>query len=61
MVVAYGQDDRSCAYSSLQAALDLEKPEYTCIALFVDKEEIGSEGNTTAQVATFFTLNYQTT
>jgi aspartyl aminopeptidase len=53
MVVAYGQDDRSCAYSSLQAALDLEKPEYTCIALFVDKEEIGSEGNTTAQVATF--------
>ncbi len=33
--------------------MDLEKPEYTCIALFVDKEEIGSEGNTTAQVTTF--------
>ncbi len=53
MVAAYGQDDRSCAYSSLQAILDLEKPDYTCVALFVDKEEIGSEGNTTAQVTTF--------
>ncbi len=53
MVAAYGQDDRVCVYSSLQAILNIEKPDYTCIVMFVDKEEIGSEGNTTAQVTTF--------
>jgi len=53
LIGAYGQDDRACAYASLQAILDINKPEHTAIALFVDKEEIGSEGNTTAQVATF--------
>lgn len=53
MVAGYGQDDRVCAYCSLQAILDLEKPDYTCLAMFVDKEEIGSEGNTTAQVTSF--------
>ena len=31
----------------------MEKPEYTSIALFVDKEEIGSEGSTSAQAVTF--------
>jgi aspartyl aminopeptidase len=53
MIGAYGQDDRVCAYTSLQAILSLEKPEYTSIALFVDKEEIGSEGSTSAQAVTF--------
>ena len=53
LVAAYGQDDRACAYSSLKAILDLKNPDFTCVALFVDKEEIGSEGNTTAQVNTF--------
>jgi aspartyl aminopeptidase len=53
LIGAYGQDDRACAYASLKAILDLKKPEYTAISLFVDKEEIGSEGNTTAQVTTF--------
>jgi aspartyl aminopeptidase len=53
MIGAYGQDDRSCVYTSLQAILELENPNYTCIALFCDKEEIGSEGNTSAQVVTF--------
>lgn len=53
MVAAYGQDDRACAYSSLKAIMELKNPEYTAVALFVDKEEIGSEGNATAQVATF--------
>ncbi|KYK32234.1 MAG: aminopeptidase [Thermoplasmatales archaeon SG8-52-3] len=53
LIGAYGQDDRACAYTCLKAILDLKKPEYTAIALFVDKEEIGSEGNTTAQVSTF--------
>ena len=53
MIGAYGQDDRVCAYTSLQAILDVEHPQYTVIALFVDKEEIGSEGNTSAQSVTF--------
>jgi len=53
LIGAYGQDDRACAYTSLKAIMDLKNPVYTAIVLFVDKEEIGSEGNTTAQVTTF--------
>jgi len=53
LVAAYGQDDRACAYTSLKAIMDVKDPNYTAIALFVDKEEIGSEGNSTAQVSTF--------
>lgn len=53
LIGAYGQDDRACAYASLKAIMDLKNPEYTAVALFVDKEEIGSEGNTTAQVTSF--------
>ena len=44
MIGAYGQDDRICAYSELQALLETLEPEYTALALFYDKEEIGSEG-----------------
>lgn len=46
MVMAYGQDDRICAYTSLAAILDMEAPEKTCCCLLVDKEEIGSVGAT---------------
>ena len=46
LVVSYGQDDRVCAYASLNAILEIKKPERTSVALFVDKEEIGSIGNT---------------
>lgn len=46
MVMAYGHDDRVCAYTSLEAMLEIENPEKTCVALFVDKEEIGSVGAT---------------
>jgi len=53
LVGGYGQDDRASAYAALQAACDIHRPTHTAIALFVDKEEIGSEGNTTAQVTTF--------
>jgi aspartyl aminopeptidase len=49
LVGAYGQDDRSCAYASLSAILELEEPEFTCLALFFDKEEVGSDGNTSAK------------
>ena len=53
LIGAYGQDDRACAYTSLKAILDTKTPDYTAVCLFVDKEEIGSEGNATAQVTTF--------
>lgn len=48
-IAGYGQDDRVCAYTSFTALLETHKPEYTCVAVFYDKEEIGSEGNTGAQ------------
>ena len=49
MVGAYGQDDRVCAYASLRAILDVERPKRTALCMFVDKEEIGSMGNTGLQ------------
>ena len=48
-VAAYGQDDRLCAYTSLKAMEEVVDPAYTTVALFFDKEEIGSEGNTGAK------------
>ena len=49
MIMAYGQDDRVCAYTSLEAQLAVETQEYTCCCLLVDKEEIGSVGATGMQ------------
>lgn len=49
MVGAYGQDDRVCVFTSLKAILDIEVPNKTAVALFVDKEEIGSVGNTSME------------
>ena len=48
LIGAYGHDDRVCAYPSLTAVLDTET-EHTVFAMLVDKEEIGSEGNTGMQ------------
>lgn len=48
MIGAYGHDDRACAYTSIEALVN-SKPTSTAIALFVDKEEIGSVGNTGAE------------
>ena len=45
MVIAYGQDDRICAFTSLMAQLAVsETPKRTSCTLLVDKEEIGSYG-----------------
>ncbi len=49
LVGGYGQDDRSCVYASLTAILELPEPEFTSLALFFDKEEVGSDGNTSAK------------
>ncbi|HMK36666.1 MAG TPA: aminopeptidase, partial [Desulfomonilaceae bacterium] len=49
LVAGYGQDDRICAYTSFTALLETENPEHTAVAVFYDKEEIGSEGNSSAK------------
>nr|WP_041449677.1 aminopeptidase [Anaerococcus prevotii] len=46
MIMAYGHDDKVCAYTSLRAILESENPRKTLVGLFVDKEEIGSVGAT---------------
>lgn len=46
MILAYGQDDRVCAFSSLKAMLEVEESKRTACCLLVDKEEIGSVGAT---------------
>lgn len=46
MIMAYGQDDRVCAFTSLFAMLDVENVEKTICCILVDKEEIGSVGAT---------------
>lgn len=49
MIMAYGQDDRVCAYTSLVAQFRTEAQDRTCCCLLVDKEEIGSVGATSMQ------------
>jgi aspartyl aminopeptidase len=49
LIGAYGQDDRICAYTSLSALLEVPKPANGCLALFVDREETGSDGATGAK------------
>ena len=47
MILAYGHDDRVCAYPSMAAVLDYEgTPEYTLCCVLTDNEEIGSVGAT---------------
>lgn len=46
MIMAYGQDDRVCAYTSLMAMLEVDNVERTTCCLLTDKEEIGSVGAT---------------
>ena len=53
MILGYGHDDRSCAFSAFYAILNSEKPKRWSIVYLIDKEEIGSEGNTSAQSMVF--------
>ncbi len=46
MILAYGQDDRVCAFTSMKAMLEVTDSERTACCLLVDKEEIGSVGAT---------------
>ncbi len=51
MILAYGQDDRVCAYTSARALLALKDQitDRTACCILVDKEEIGSVGATGMQ------------
>lgn len=49
MILAYGQDDRVCAFTSLKAMLDTKKTDRTVCCILVDKEEVGSVGATGMQ------------
>ena len=49
MILAYGQDDKVCAYTSLVAQLNQKELKRTACTLLVDKEEIGSVGATGMQ------------
>lgn len=46
MIMAYGQDDKVCAYAALHALMTAEAPKRTSMVILADKEEIGSEGAT---------------
>lgn len=46
LILAYGQDDRVCGYTSLAAMLEAKTVKRTACCLLVDKEEIGSAGAT---------------
>ena len=48
MILSYGQDDRVCAFTSLEAILETKAPKRTAVCLLTDKEEIGSVGATGA-------------
>ncbi len=60
MIMAYGQDDRICAFTSLKAMLEITDLKRTSCCILTDKEEVGSVGasgmysrffeNTTAEV-----------
>lgn len=56
LIGGYGQDDRICAFASYKALEQLGVPKKTALALFMDKEEIGSMGNTGMQAMLLETI-----
>lgn len=54
-VGAYGQDDRVCAFTALESILNTKAPKKTAVCLLIDKEEIGSVGNT-GMLSSFFEM-----
>lgn len=46
MIAGYGHDDRACVYPSAMALFDTPQTEKTRVAIFTDKEEVGSIGST---------------
>ena len=57
MIAGYGQDDKVCVYGELKALMDIDEvPNKTAVCLIVDKEEIGSMGNTGMESNVFDTF-----
>ncbi len=54
-VGGYGQDDRVCAFTALKSIFEVKEPKKTALCLLVDKEEIGSTGNT-GMLSKFFDM-----
>lgn len=48
LISAYGHDDKVCAYPEMKAIFDCNSP-HTVLAVFADKEEVGSDGTTGMQ------------
>jgi len=53
LIGAYAHDDRVCSYAALMALCNTDAPERTIACVLVDKEEIGSMGNTGMKCAVF--------
>src|SRR5690606_7393947 len=49
LIGGYGQDDRACTYAALRALMEVSAPQHTAVVVLVDKEEVGSPGNTGAR------------
>jgi len=49
LISAYGHDDRVCSYAGLAAMFELKNLKTTACGMFMDKEEVGSQGNTGSQ------------
>ena len=57
MIGGYGHDDRVCSYANIKAIIEVSKKgkklNKTALAMLVDKEEIGSVGNTSMSSQAF--------
>jgi len=49
LISAYGHDDKICSYAALESIFDAKSADKTAVCAWVDREEIGSEGNTGVQ------------
>jgi len=56
MVAAYGHDDRVCSFAGMKALLETAAPERTAVGMFMDKEEVGSQGNTGSESSFFYDM-----
>ena len=56
LLVAYGHDDRVCAFAEIEPLLDMATPTHTAVCILADKEEIGSVGISGMQSQAFDTF-----
>ncbi len=61
MIMAYGHDDKVCAYPIITATLEAAKlnPKKTVVTILADKEETGSDGNTGMKTHAFRNLLWE--